>query len=169
MNAIPDLPALSVRQPWATSIVHFGKRVENRCWSGRYLALQLGTLRRAGNRVLIHASQGMTRDEIAGWKEFVEERNVRPTREMTDAAGVTTYRDLPRGGIVGVATFVEWVTASDSPWFIGPGALVLTDVQPLPFTPCKGALGVFRPVFLPAVEAPPPVPVPVDPQAILQL
>lgn len=155
MNAIPDIPALSVRQPWATSIVHFGKRLENRCWTGRYLALQLGALRRAGNRLLIHASQGMTRDEMEGWRDFVTDRGCAPTPEVMETAGVKTFRDLPRGGIVGVATFVEWVTASDSPWFIGPGALVLADVQALPFTPCKGALGVFRPVFLPVVEPPP--------------
>lgn len=140
---LAKLPVLAIRQPWATSIVHFGKPLENRAWSGRYLALQLGALRRGGNRFLIQASAGMTRDEMQGWRDFVKERGVEPTAEMMAAAGVKTFRDLPRGGIIGVARFVRWVTESDSPWWIGPGALEMTDVQPLAFLPCKGALGFF--------------------------
>jgi hypothetical protein len=148
-NTLPDwarnLPALSIRQPWATSIVHFGKRLENRGWQGRYLQMQLAALRRSGNRFLIHASQGMTRDEMAGWRHFVEERGVAPTAEAMVRDGVNAFRDLPRGGIIGAARFVRWVTESESPWWIGPGALELDEVQPLPFVPCKGALGFFRP------------------------
>ncbi len=143
-SELATLPVLAIRQPWATSIIHFGKRLENRSWNGRYLALQLGALKRGENRFLIQASQGMTRDEMEGWQDFVEDRNVKPTAEMMAAAGVKTFRDLPRGGIVGVARFVRWVTASDDPWWIGPGALEMTDVQPLDFLPCKGALGFFR-------------------------
>lgn len=146
---LPDLPALSVRQPWATSIVHFGKRLENRAWSGRYLALQLGAVRRAGNRFLIHASQGMTCDEMEGWRDFVKERGIEPTAEAMAAAGIRTVRDMPRGGIIGIATFVRWVEESDDPWWIGPGALEMADVKPLPFAACKGTLGFFRPVILP--------------------
>jgi hypothetical protein len=37
----------------------------------------------------------------------------------------------------------DLVHESDSPWFFGPLALVLDKVEPLPFTPFKGALGFF--------------------------
>lgn len=142
---IPDLLALSIRQPWATSIVHFGKRVENRAWSGSYLRMQNDAIRRAGDRFLIHASKGLTSAECEDWEETAQLAGVAPTAAMLAAAGIKTYRDLPLGGIIGIATFVEWVTMHDSPWFFGPGALVLTEVAPLPFTPCRGALGFFRP------------------------
>lgn len=49
------------------------------------------------------------------------------------------------GGIVGVAELVDVVTESASPWFSGPFGFVLRNARPLPFTPCRGALGFFLP------------------------
>ncbi len=53
------------------------------------------------------------------------------------------FPDEPRGGIVGTAEIVDCVEASNSPWFVGPFGLVLENVQPMPFIPVKGALGLF--------------------------
>ena len=52
---------------------------------------------------------------------------------------------LERGGIVGSVILDGVVTASDSPWFFGRVGLVLRDPLSVPFIPCKGSLGFFRP------------------------
>lgn len=127
--------ALSIRQPWAWLICHAGKDIENRTWR---------TLFRG--RFLIHASAGMTRAEY----------------EAAEAFYVCTFRNGPplpgksamlRGGIVGEAELVDCVdththTHLEADWFFGPYGFVLRNVQPLPFLPCKGALGFFTsPLF----------------------
>jgi hypothetical protein len=52
---------------------------------------------------------------------------------------------LPLGGIVGSVEIVDCVPRSDSRWWSGPWGWVLRNPRPLPFTPCQGALGFFRP------------------------
>lgn len=113
--------AVSIRQPWAWCILH-GKPVENRKWR----ALYRGPL-------LIHAAKGMTRDEYHECRSFAAHLGL----------DVPPMEELPRGGIVGRARLVDCVRAHPSPWFFGPYGFVLTDVEPLPFSPCKGALGFF--------------------------
>ncbi|MFL6864136.1 MAG: hypothetical protein ACJ8DZ_14170 [Allosphingosinicella sp.] len=49
-----DLPALSIRQPWAHAILHLGKDIENR-----------GRCHRHRGLTLIHASAGMSVEEYA--------------------------------------------------------------------------------------------------------
>ena len=56
--------------------------------------------------------------------------------------------DLPRGGIVGVAKLVMCTRVSTSPWFVGKFGFVLEDAYPVPFTPCRGALGFFEPLAI---------------------
>lgn len=51
----------------------------------------------------------------------------------------------PLGGIVGVMEIVDCVTASSSEWFCGPYGFVIANARPLPFIPCRGALGFFKP------------------------
>ena len=51
------MKCISIRQPWASLIIHHGKDIENRDW---------GTNVRG--RVLIHAAKGCTREE---WEEGV--------------------------------------------------------------------------------------------------
>jgi hypothetical protein len=73
--------------------------------------------------VLIHAGKGVDpedRDEVRG-------------------------RGMPLGGIVGMMEIFGCVDRSDSPWFFGRYGFVIRDRRPLPFIPCKGALGFFRP------------------------
>lgn len=124
--ALPD-KALSVRQPWAWGIAHGGKPYENRDWSKANPALAYR------GPICIHASLGMTRDEYAQASDFMHDIGV-----ACPAAAL-----LQRGGIIAKATVVDVVRASDSPWFFGPLALVLEDVEPVPFIACTGALGFF--------------------------
>lgn len=125
----PGLPekALSIRQPWAFFIVHGFKPVENRSWRTHYRG-----------PVLIHAGTRQA-DEFEGEDEFWP--SVLGGRSFPDDA---TTEHMPMGGIVGVADIVDCVEAHPSPWFFGPFGFVLANARPLPFTPCKGALGFFK-------------------------
>lgn len=109
--------ALSIRQPWCHHILHDGKDVENRDWKPWNPGL------RFRGPVLIHASGGVDPED----------------REEVRA------KAMPLGGIVGVMEIVDVVAEMDSEWFFGPMGLVIRNARPLPFTPCKGMLGFFRP------------------------
>lgn len=128
MEVLPKL-ALSIRQPWAHCILHFGKPVENRKWSTKVR----GT-------ICIHASKGMTLNE---WRDGLE------TYRMS-GAGFERLRAFPErselklGGIVGVVDIVDCVTRHGSPWFFGPYGFVLANPRPVPFIAVKGALGFFE-------------------------
>ena len=115
------MKALSIRQPWAWCILH-GKPVENRDWWTRYRG-----------PLLIHAAKGMTRPEYEDCCDFAARLGLT----------VPTMAELPRGGIVGRVRLVDCVARHPSPWFEGLYGFVLTDVELLPFTPLKGALGLF--------------------------
>jgi hypothetical protein len=60
------------------------------------------------------------------------------------------FKALPRGGIVGRANVVDCVKPgfphrwAQDPWYVGDFGIVLADVEPLPFRPWKGALGLFE-------------------------
>lgn len=114
---------LSIRQPWAWLIVNGHKTIENRTWHTRYRG-----------PILIHAGKGMTRDEYEDAADFALDRGVQ----------VPLFGALKRGGIVGRARVVDCVTSHASPWFFGPFGFVLDDIEPLPFVPCRGALGFFE-------------------------
>ncbi len=157
------MKALSLRQPWAHAVIHLGKRIENRDWRGCSYR----------GEILIHASKNVgTRAEFDGAVEtirdvtglvpemclgFAEERGGRwvPSRELW------------LGGIVGRARIIGTIdderglqeasvdisnkdTCSGGwlfeqrEWWMGGFALVLTDVEPLPFKPCAGSLGFFE-------------------------
>ena len=129
--------ALSIRQPWAWAIIHAGKNVENRDWKPRNPGL------RFRGPVMIHASSGMTRDEYESCLGVCH--HVSYSHPFPPGLAMPAFDDLLRGGIVGTANVVDIVTDSDSPWFFGRYGLVLEDVRPIPFIPCKGALGFFKP------------------------
>lgn len=114
---IPDR-AISVRQPYAWAITEANKDIENRTRPWRYRGW-----------VLIHAS--------LRW-------HLRKGEDFTDWHGLTHPAQLPVGGIVGMAQIVDCVDRHPSVWFEGPYGLVLRNQRPLPFVPCKGALGLFR-------------------------
>ena len=124
------MKALSVRQPWAWLIVNGHKSYENRDWTERNYG------RRFRGLVLIHASLGMTKDEYAMGQECAEEEGIiLPAPE-----------DLQRGGIVGQTEVMAWhdEPPAGMPFAFSSG-LELANSKPLPFQPCKGALGFFNP------------------------
>jgi hypothetical protein len=128
---IPDLPALSIKQPWAWAILHAGKDIENRNWPTRFRG-----------RFLIHASKGCTPDEYLDACAFMA--------GFCGGVAVPPLESLPRGGIVGVASLGACVDESDSDWFVGEWGFELNDVHELEFTPCRGMLGFFKPQIGPS-------------------
>ncbi len=154
MKPIPDnwrdLPALSIRQPWAWFLVRPDlvdaearraalacgeiKDVENRVWGPR----MPGRPQNFRGEFLIHTAKGYEPEEHEAGLDIARHLGL---------AAFPAYQAMQRGGIVGIARVVDWVHASRSRWFSGPGALVIEDARPLPFTACGGALGFFRPKF----------------------
>jgi hypothetical protein len=124
-KSLPDLPVLSIRQPWACLILHAGKDIENRVWRTH----QRG-------RFLIHAAKGCTRAEYESACEY--------SRLCGFRGEIPDLKHIERGGIVGSVELVECVDAHASRWFVGPFGFVLRDPQPIPFHPCTGQLGFFR-------------------------
>src|SRR5580704_6431023 len=130
------MKALSIRQPWAWLILHAGKDIENRNWQRRNPALRFrGTC-------LIHA--GIARQPISD--------ELRAWIRQTSGVDLPRSDELPRGGIVGQVDVIDVVRASPSAWFEGPCGLLLSNPEPLPFSPCRGKLGFFRPA--PDCESP---------------
>lgn len=137
--------ALSIRQPWAWLIVrpdlttpearqaalrdHSMKPVENRTWESLYRG-----------PLLIHAGQAMTRADYEACCIFLASDD--RTRHLNTVLPLPNA--LQRGGIVGAATLVACQRSHESPFFCGPFGWVLADVQPQPFRPVKGALGLFN-------------------------
>jgi hypothetical protein len=139
--------ALSLRQPWAHFVLHWGKRIENRRWNTN-----------VRGEFLIHAAKGMRTEEYQGAMQMLDEvAGLQPV----DVLPVET---LQRGGIVGVARLVGVVKPRPE-FMIGgvaahyPGDLkdhgwrwhmreqfgfCLTDVRATTFVPWKGSLGFFR-------------------------
>ncbi|MFQ6550470.1 ASCH domain-containing protein [Aestuariibius sp. 2305UL40-4] len=120
------MKALSIRQPWADAIIWHGKDVENRTWQTHYRG-----------PVLIHAAKAWGPSERADLA-WVEERTG------------TKLEDVDRpllGGIIGQVEIIDCVAKMESRWFFGPYGFVLANAKPLPFRPCRGALGFFTPAF----------------------
>ena len=129
--------ALSIRQPWAFSIISGTKRIENRTWNTAFRG-----------PFLIHAGRGLTQDELEGWAHMILAEDIH-WPGLRDR--VWRAADFERGGIIGMArldrTFRSAINCPEDqrPWFFGPVGFLLADVRPLPFIPCKGALGFFDP------------------------
>lgn len=124
MTPYLELPALSIRQPWAWLIVNGHKDIENRTWP---------TQRRG--RFFVHAASGMTRREYAFAVAFAQ--------NASDVV-IPEFEALERGGIVGTVHLTDCVQSRPSRWFVGPYGFVLADPKPIPFYPCRGWLGFFK-------------------------
>jgi hypothetical protein len=120
--------AISIRNPWAWLIVNGFKGIENRSWTTKFRG-----------PVLIHASKGMTSSEYAAGLTMAL---IHPGLKHL-AIRVPEPSLMERGGIVGYAEITDCVSASASPWFVGPQGFTLEKQRPLPFLPCKGALSFF--------------------------
>ncbi len=114
--------AISVRQPWATFLLH-GKDVENRNWPTKVRGWRW-----------LHASKGVPKWEF--------EEGMCQGRELLEDADVLSF---PRGAIIGAIEIVDCVTSSLSPWFVGEYGFVIGRVHrvPMPVT-CGGALGFWH-------------------------
>jgi hypothetical protein len=124
------MKAISIRGPWWWMILNIGKTIENRDWP---------TSQRG--RVLIHASKGMTRDEYYSAADFA----MAAVSNEYRGRGIVmpSWRQMPRGGIVGSVEIVDCVLESDNPWFMGRYGFVLRDPVVLPFREFRGQLGFF--------------------------
>ena len=116
--------ALSIQQPWAWLIVNGYKNVENRDWPTKVRGV-----------VGVHAS-----------KKHDHEADTYIRREFP-LIDLPHYCDMDHGGLVGRMTITGCVSESDSEWFFGRYGFVLADAEPLPFMPCRGMLGFFRPAY----------------------
>jgi len=138
------MKALSIRQPWAWLIVR-----PDLTGAARAAAVASGELKDIENRgwptkcrgrVLIHAAKGMTRAEYEDGQDPLWSSGG-PTIELPP------LEQLERGGIVGVTTIDACVSPADrtSLWHMGSAfGFRLIDTKPLPFIPCRGALGFFN-------------------------
>lgn len=132
------MKALSVRQPWAYSIFHLGKDIENRSWKRKFII---------GERVAIHASANLTKSEYAAFDLFVVSTF---GRELL--TGLPGINELDRGAIIGTVKIKGVVSTNEvrkglpvSDWFVGEFGYVMAD--PVLFEkpiPCKGALSLWE-------------------------
>lgn len=137
------MKALSLRQPWCELVVSGAKPIENRRWNTRFRG-----------EFLIHAAKGMTALEYAdvyGWLE---------RRFGENAIVLPSFKDVIRGGIVGVATLSGVLrpgTIDHAPllansvgvdlrWHMHEEqyGFVLRDIRRTRFVPWSGALGFFN-------------------------
>lgn len=135
--------ALSVRQPWPWCMsipCDAAKDIENRSWRTNVR----GT-------VLVHASGGMTPEEYEFCLAYC--REVALIRPFPSGLTMPSFGELQRGGIVGAVEIVDCVSKSESPWFMGPWGFVLRNFQSLPFMPCRGMPGFFKPSMTEAQAA----------------
>lgn len=129
------MKALSLTQPWAWLVVHGGKDIENRRWNTKHRGA-----------FLIHAAKGMTLDQYAEARAFA----------MNVGGSELSLRmpepsQLERGGIIGATNLYTVIhplrpieMASRLPWHMPEQfGFVIADTRPLPFLPCKGALGFW--------------------------
>jgi ASCH domain len=117
MKSSPFCKIISIRQPWASLIVHGFKDIENRSWATSYCG-----------PVLIHASMRPSGRSVA---------------DIARQLGIDLPQlELPLGGIIGTTNIIDCVDAHPSPWFEGQFGFILDGSRPLPFKPWKGSLGL---------------------------
>ena len=131
--SVSRMRAWSFTQPWLHAILTLGKRLDNRPRQISYRG-----------EVLLHASAGGTRKAHAD-----------ACRHVVEVCGrdVSTERTFA-GGICGIARIVDChppgsLLLRGEPWYmperhgVPQYGVILADVAPLPFTVCKGALGLW--------------------------
>jgi hypothetical protein len=119
---LKQLPALSLKQPWARLVVSGYKDIENRSWRTTYRGA-----------LLIHASRSKPDYSSADIEKLYGLR-------LPDA--------LEMGGIVGIVEVIDCVKQHASKWkFPASWGWVLQNPRRLPFRPCKGFVGLFKAHF----------------------
>lgn len=92
---------LTVKQPWASLIVHGIKDIENRSWSTKFRG-----------RVLIHAA-------AKGEKRYWSSLSVIQSSKLLQSGSIlnkTFFSDLPTGSIIGSVEVVDCVLNHTSVW-----------------------------------------------------
>lgn len=136
----PNIRGLTLWRPWAATIVHGPKRIENRPWFPSLSLLDRGLW------IAIHAGR---RWDAAGAR-FIAETWPECPAALDHDEEETGWRPLfTQQGIVGVARVVE-VRAPDevgpigAEWAAGPWCWVLDHVRALPKPiACRGAQGLW--------------------------
>jgi hypothetical protein len=137
-NDSPELKALTLRQPWAWTVFHTGKDMENRTWPAKIR----GT-------VAIHAAEEQPSGVYENSKKFI--RGILAKLGIKGVR-IPSYDRLDKGAIIGLVDIVDCVSESDSPWFEGPIGYKLANPRLLPRAiPCKGKRRFFT--VPPEVEA----------------
>lgn len=154
------MKALSIRQPWAYALLHMGKGIENRERADG----KMPAICRHRGRLLLHASKMF---HVATVVDHFASATATMRASDFQSPGPVTLEQLraKAGGIVGVASAIAHVDPDGRCWLDPEGkekdgelldemktrawhvpgsyGLVLADRRELPFTPWKGALGLF--------------------------
>lgn len=95
--------AISIKQPWASLIVHGIKDIENRTWRcpRKYI----------GQRVLIHAAKTSVKE---GWEALTREQFEKVILHKNKFYG--DNEELPRGAIIGSVVIENCVWNHSSVW-----------------------------------------------------
>jgi len=159
--------ALSLNQPWLWAVLYAGKRIENRVkWTDCSFRgpILLHASKGVGSRREFDAAASAVLDvwdpprmQDRFHPPFAEARG--DLRGLRGEVLWSPRATLPRGGIVGRARIDGVIKneadmaayaanhndgAKQRAWWMGTFALVLTDVEVLPFMPWKGELGLFN-------------------------
>ncbi len=118
------MKALTIKQPWATLIMHAGKDIENRDWPTKLRG-----------RIAVHSSKKMDEAEMGGAQYFMDLQGIK----LPEIAA-----HYPTGSIIGTVEIVDCVRKSDSQWFMGEYGFVLANPIPCTPIPFKGALGFWE-------------------------
>jgi len=160
------MKAISIKQPWAWAFLH-GKEVENRNWRfppkyrGEILIQASKTFDKKGYQWIVENKTRLFANHI--FMPHHHRRNDGKTR--FEDGGVFNIPYYQMGGIVAKGNLIgvvqtnsghhrlldhhseneaRLIQALKSPWYFGPMGLVIVDVVPVPFVPCKGQLGIFN-------------------------
>lgn len=140
LNSDVTGPYLTIKQPWAWLIVREDitdgaeramlraadiiKPVENRDWH-TFIRGWIG----------IHAGKTIDEGAYSWCKRNLPEVKLPPPHALL------------KGGVVGRAHLIDCVTSHPSRFFMGKYAFVFDASEPLPYRPCRGMLGFFKPVL----------------------
>lgn len=154
MTSQAFMPALTLREPWATAVAWLGKRVENRDWTPPDMLSRF--------RLAIHAGKAFGPSEVADARRV----NALLADEGVDLQVAEAGEGYVLGAIVATCQVIGYVDARGarpqaftparrelidvgatiaSPWWAGPVGWVLTDVRRLRTpVPCVGRQKVWQ-------------------------
>ncbi len=129
--------AISVQEPWASTIAFAGKDIENR---PRYTYYR--------GPIAIHASQKVWWDDLDLLTRQVRGGEKRTLREWIIKGLKRYYVNLEDdilspGRIIAIGMLVDCVDQSSSPWFRGKWGLVIESLIPIDPIEKKGNLGLW--------------------------